>query len=236
LKLIQLPAFARSRPAELSGGQRQRVALARALAAEPRVLLLDEPFGALDAKVRQELREWLRSLHDQLHVTTVLVTHDQDEAFEVADRVAIMNAGQVEQLGTPAEIFQQPASPFVMNFLGEVNVFHGHVQGGRVRLRGLDMPYPPHPHEQRKPASAFVRAHDLDVVRAENGRPSLRAVVVQVNTAGPVAKVRLVSEDFGVELSVHLERDQQAALALTVGERVWVVPRRVRVFVHQYRI
>jgi len=127
LRLVQLEGLGRSLPSQLSGGQRQRVALARALAAQPKVLLLDEPFGALDAKVRQELRQWLRKLHDELHVTSVFVTHDQEEAFEVADRVVVMNRGRIEQAGTPEEIFEHPANPFVMDFLGNVNVFHGHV-------------------------------------------------------------------------------------------------------------
>ena len=123
-------------PSQLSGGQRQRVALARALAAEPKVLLLDEPFGALDAKVRQELRQWLRRLHDEIHVTSVFVTHDQEEAFEVADQVVVMNQGRIEQVGTPEEVFEHPANAFVMDFLGNVNVFHGRVQNGRARLGG----------------------------------------------------------------------------------------------------
>src|SRR5213594_2904871 len=139
LKLIQLEGLERSLPSQLSGGQRQRVALARALAVQPKVLLLDEPFGALDAKVRQELREWLRRLHDEIHVTSVFVTHDQEEAFEVADRVAIMYRGHIEQVGSPSEIFEQPASPFVMGFLGNVNVLRGHVQRGRAVVGGLDV-------------------------------------------------------------------------------------------------
>ena len=125
LELIQLSSLGRRYPSQLSGGQRQRVALARALAAEPKLLLLDEPFGALDAKVRQELRSWLRRLHREIHVTSIFVTHDQEEAFEVADRVVVMNKGRIEQVGTPQEVFDHPATPFVMDFLGNVNVFHG---------------------------------------------------------------------------------------------------------------
>src|SRR5207342_2230369 len=130
LKLVQLDWLADRFPSQLSGGQRQRVALARALAIRPKVLLLDEPFGALDAKVRQELRAWLRQLHDEIHMTSVFVTHDQEEAFEVADQVVVMNKGRVEQSGTPQEVFDHPANPFVMDFLGNVNVFHGRVQDG----------------------------------------------------------------------------------------------------------
>src|SRR5439155_11915908 len=171
LRLVQLEGLEHSLPSQLSGGQRQRVALARALAAQPKVLLLDEPFGALDAKVRQELRQWLRRLHDELHVTSVFVTHDQEEAFEVADRVVIMNHGRIEQTGTPEEIFEHPANPFVMDFLGNVNVFHGSVQNGRARLGNLEVAYPDYPHDESRAATAFIRSHALEIVRARNGRP-----------------------------------------------------------------
>src|SRR5687768_5685914 len=137
LKLIQLESFGRRYPSQLSGGQRQRVALARALAIEPKVLLLDEPFGALDAKVRQGLRNWLRRLHDELHVTSILVTHDQEEALEVADRVVVMNQAKIEQVGTPEEVFHRPASEFVIDFLGNVNVFHGRIEQGQAVLSGF---------------------------------------------------------------------------------------------------
>src|SRR2546430_8541802 len=159
LKLIRLEGLQARYPVQLSGGQRQRVALARALAAEPRVLLLDEPFGALDAKVRQDLRQWLRRLHEEIHVTSVFVTHDQEEAFEVADRVVIMNHGHVEQTGTPRRIFDRPANPFVMDFLGNVNVFHGHVVRGRMKVGSFEADYPAHPHDEPRPATAFVRSH-----------------------------------------------------------------------------
>ncbi|HZP41072.1 MAG TPA: sulfate/molybdate ABC transporter ATP-binding protein [Candidatus Binatia bacterium] len=236
LRLIQLQGIERARPSQLSGGQRQRVALARALAAEPKVLLLDEPFGALDAKVRQDLRQWLRRLHDEIHVTTVFVTHDQEEAFEVADRVVIMNHGQIEQVGSPAEIFEQPANPFVMDFLGNVNVFHGHVERGRVRLGGFEVAYPQHPHDEPKPATAFVRAHDLDILRAPTGQASLRATVVHVNPAGPVVKLRLFAEDFGFTVHVNLDRDRWEDLRVRAGDAVFVAPRAVKVFVHDYQI
>ena len=137
LTLVQLDSLAQRYPSQLSGGQRQRVALARALAVEPRVLLLDEPFGALDAKVRKELRRWLRRLHDELHVTSLFVTHDQDEALELADRVVIMNHGKIEQVGSPDEVYANPASPFVLDFLGDVNVWHYQIQDGRVVVGGV---------------------------------------------------------------------------------------------------
>ncbi len=236
LRLIQLEGLERSLPSKLSGGQRQRVALARALAVQPKVLLLDEPFGALDAKVRQELRQWLRRLHEEIHVTSVFVTHDQEEAFEVADRVVIMNKGRIEQAGTPQEIFEQPANPFVMDFLGNVNVFHGRVQGGRVELGSFDVAYPEYPHEESRAATAFVRAHELDIHRVRNGRPALKANVVHINPARPVVKVRLHAEEFGVWLNVDLGWEQYGELELRTGESVYVSPRRMRVFVQDYQI
>jgi sulfate/thiosulfate transport system ATP-binding protein len=236
LRLVQLEGLERSLPSQLSGGQRQRVALARALAAQPKVLLLDEPFGALDAKVRQELRQWLRKLHDELHITSVFVTHDQEEAFEVADRVVIMNRGRIEQTGTPAEIFDQPANPFVMGFLGNVNVFHGHVQNGRARLGKLEVAYPDYPHEESRAATAFIRSHELEIVRQKNGRPALEARVTHINPARPVVKVRVYSETFGVLLTVDVTWERYAELQLTVGDTVWVSPRQLRVFVQDYAI
>ncbi len=231
LRLVQLDGLERSLPSQLSGGQRQRVALARALAAEPKVLLLDEPFGALDAKVRQELRHWLRRLHDEIHVTSVFVTHDQEEAFEVADRVVIMNQGHIEQEGSPQEIFEQPANPFVMDFLGNVNVFHGRVERGQARVGGLEIAYPQYPHDEAKPATAFIRSHELDIVRTINGRQALRATVAHVNPARPVVKVRLHAEEFGLWINVDLGWDRYAELRLAAGDVVYVVPRKLRVFV-----
>src|SRR5437899_2450924 len=236
LRLIQLDGLAGSYPSQLSGGQRQRVALARALAPEPKVLLLDEPFGALDAKVRQDLRQWLRRLHDEIHVTSVFVTHDQEEAFEVADRVVIMNHGHVEQTGTPGEIFERPANPFVMDFLGNVNVFHGSVQNGRARLGSLEIAYPDYPHDESRAATAFIRSHELEIVRARNGRPSLEATVTHINPARPVVKVRVYSEAFGVVLTVDVSWERYAELRLRVGDTVWVTPRQLRVFVQDYAI
>ena len=157
-------------PSQLSGGQRQRVALARALAIRPKVLLLDEPFGALDAKVRQELRAWLRSLHDEIHVTSLFVTHDQEEAFEVADTVVVMNQGRVEQAGSPQEVFDHPANPFVMDFLGNVNVFTGRVQNGRATLGSLVVDYPEYPHAEPRDATLYFRPHELDIALASQRR------------------------------------------------------------------
>ena len=236
LDLVQLSGLDKRFPQQLSGGQRQRVALARALAVEPKVLLLDEPFGALDAKVRQELRQWLRRLHDEIHVTSVFVTHDQEEAFEVADRVVIMNKGRIEQIGSPGEIFEHPANPFVMDFLGNVNVFHGSVQGGRARLGSMEVSYPEYPHDESRAATAFIRSHELEILRAKNGRPSLEVKVTHVNPARPVVKVRVYSEAFGVVLNVDVPWDRYAELRLQVGDTVYVAPRQVRLFVQEYTI
>ncbi|HEY5232403.1 MAG TPA: sulfate ABC transporter ATP-binding protein, partial [Verrucomicrobiae bacterium] len=156
LKLIQLEPLAKRFPSQLSGGQRQRVALARALAVEPKVLLLDEPFGALDAKVRKELRRWLRKLHDEIHITTLFVTHDQEEALEVADRVAILRDGKIEQIGTPEEIYDHPASPFVYDFLGNVNLFSGRVRDGAVMIGGSKFDVPETVGETEADTVAFV--------------------------------------------------------------------------------
>jgi sulfate transport system ATP-binding protein len=236
LHLVQLDGLGGSLPSQLSGGQRQRVALARALAVEPKVLLLDEPFGALDAKIRQELRQWLRRLHEQIHVTSVFVTHDQEEAFEVADRVVIMNKGRVEQAGTPQEIFEHPANPFVMDFLGNVNVFHGRVQAGKADLGSLAIDYPEYNDQESRAATAFVRSHELDIQRERNGRPALKANVVSINPARPVVKVRLHAEEFGVWLNVDLGWERFNDLQLHAGETVYVAPRRMRVFVQDYQI
>ena len=174
LKLVQLDVQANRYPHQLSGGQRQRVALARALAIEPKVLLLDEPFGALDARVRQELRQWLRRLHDEIHLTSVFVTHDQDEAMELADRVLVMNEGRVEQIGTPDEVFHNPETEFVMNFLGQVNQFHGRVEGGKIHFATLSLDAP-HPSARTAAAGAGLRPSarpgDRDATERPPGLP-----------------------------------------------------------------
>jgi sulfate/thiosulfate transport system ATP-binding protein len=170
LRLIRLEGLEQRLPSQLSGGQRQRVALARALAAEPRVLLLDEPFGALDARVRQELRQWLRRLHDDIGVTSVFVTHDQEEAFEVADQVVVMGHGRIEQSGTPAEVFDRPANAFVMDFLGNVNVFHGRVANGRAQVGSVEVAAPDYPQAESRPASVYVRPHELVPFYLDNFR------------------------------------------------------------------
>ena len=236
LRLVRLENLEKRFPSQLSGGQRQRVALARALAIRPNVLLLDEPFGALDAKVRAELRAWIRRLHDEIHMTSVFVTHDQEEAFEVADHVVVMNQGKIEQLGTPAEVFDHPATPFVMDFLGNVNVFHGRVKNGRAMLGNLEIEYPEYPHADEREATFYIRPHELDVHLARNGAASLEARVQRVNPTGSVAKLALVNEEFGVDLSVELSLERYSELNLRTGDTVYVSPRKARAFMPEYVI
>lgn len=219
LKLVQLDWLAERYPHQLSGGQRQRIALARALAVEPQVLLLDEPFGALDAKVRKELRRWLRRLHDEVHVTSVFVTHDQDEAMEVADRVVVMNQGRIEQQGSPDEVYDHPANPFVLQFLGDVNLFHGRV--GHIGMSGGDAEV------------SFVRPHELEVV-AEAGPETWPVTLSQTLTVGP--NTRLEFKRDGVEGYVDVELSRPAwqalrgSMNLQPGSRVHLRPRRVTRF------
>ncbi|MBI2827032.1 MAG: sulfate/molybdate ABC transporter ATP-binding protein [Planctomycetia bacterium] len=231
LKLVRLDSIEHRYPSQLSGGQRQRVALVRALAIEPKVLLLDEPFGALDAKVRQELRQWLRRLHDELHVTSIFVTHDQEEAFEVADQVVVMHDGRIEQDGTPHDVFEHPANAFVMDFLGNVNVFHGRLQNGHAHVGGLELEYPDYPHSEALQAKVYVRPHELDLDYARGANGSLKARVERVNPAGSVAKVFVLSEEFGIGVHVELSLERYAELNPRPGDTVYVSPRRVRVFV-----
>ena len=223
--LVQLDGLERRFPNQLSGGQRQRVALARALATEPRVLLLDEPFGALDARVREELRRWLRRLHDEIHVTTVFVTHDQEEAFEVADRVVLMNQGRVEQEGTPREVFEEPATPFVMRFLGSVNALRGHLAGGRARVGSLEFDAPGGAADGR--AQVFVRPHEI----ALSATPAPDSFVAEVTRVVPLgASVRVELSTAVGPLEAEVDASLADRMALAPGSRVFAAPRRLRVF------
>jgi sulfate transport system ATP-binding protein len=234
LRLVQLESLEHRFPAQLSGGQRQRVALARALATEPKVLLLDEPFGALDAKVREELRRWLRQLHDELHITSLFVTHDQEEALEVADRVVVMNKGCIEQVGPPEELFHRPATEFVANFLGTVNLFHGRVEDGTLRVGGLALPADGAPDGQE--GRAFIRPHDLDLHPATNGHGGyLEAHVLRVQTTGPVVRVELALAN-NDRIRVDLSHARFSELAIGQNDRVCVSARDARVFVEDFVI
>jgi sulfate transport system ATP-binding protein len=228
LTLVQLDFLAHRLPSELSGGQRQRVALARALAVQPSVLLLDEPFGALDAKVRQELRSWLRRLHDEIGLTSVFVTHDQEEALELADRVIIFNHGVIEQDGTPEEVVEHPATPFVANFVGRVNVFHGRLESGKAWFGAVVVDHPTPLDGTTVRAEGYVRPHELDISREDVGG-GLWATLRHASPSGALIKIDLTDPD-GRMLHVEITREQFDALAVSPGERVYVRPRRLRVF------
>jgi sulfate transport system ATP-binding protein len=230
LDLVQLTGYAGRYPSQLSGGQRQRVALARALAPRPKVLLLDEPFGALDAKVRDELRAWIRKLHDEVHVTSLFVTHDQREAFEVADQIIVLNEGRVQQAGPPQDLYERPANPFVAQFLGQVNILpletiqlaSGSTGDGRF-------PFPIPDLGSRRDAQIYVRPHDLEVSRRRNGRPCWGARVERVTPLGGVLRLEL---SIGDNHRVHLEllSDPSLDLNFARGETVFITPRNLNVF------
>jgi sulfate/thiosulfate transport system ATP-binding protein len=235
LSLVQLDGLGRRFPSQLSGGQRQRAALARALAVEPKVLLLDEPFGALDAKVRQGLRAWLRRLHDEIHVTSILVTHDQEEALEVADRIVVMNHGQIEQIGTPEEVFHKPATQFVMEFLGQVNVFHGRVRAGKASIGEIPIDGHYFPGKDDGAATVYMRPHELDIKLYRNGVPSFAAKVTRINPAGSIAKVTTRTIE-GQEVLVDLSLEDYHRLNLAEGNEVYIYPKKARVFLPEYEI
>ena len=231
LELVQLDWLADRYPPQLSGGQRQRIALARALAVEPKVLLLDEPFGALDAKVRKELRRWLRRLHDELHITSVFVTHDQEEALEVADRIVVMNKGHVEQIGTPQEVYDNPATPYVYNFLGNVNQFNSFVHQGEANIGGLSIKLDAENQQADGVALAYIRPHDIDVQKVKNSTaPAFEAKVNYIHAIGSL--VRLELQQLGKEEIIEAELTQERfrELGLITGEQVFIYPRNVRVF------
>jgi sulfate/thiosulfate transport system ATP-binding protein len=234
LKLVQLEGLDQRLPSQLSGGQRQRVALARALAVEPRVLLLDEPFGALDAKVRKELRRWLRRLHEELHVTSIFVTHDQEEALELADRVVVMSNGRIEQTGTSEQVYEDPANPFVYNFLGDVNVLPARVEKGtahvgtlHIQTEGID---------DEPAALAYIRPHEFEVHRQKPLDSHFEAEVLHVVPVGSVVHVEFArtSDRHGVQ--VELTRERYRGLGLKDGDRVFLTALRGRVFPPDYSI
>lgn len=236
LQLVQLEALADRYPVQLSGGQRQRIALARALAVEPRILLLDEPFGSLDARVRSELRRWLRRLHDEIHVTSVFVTHDQEEALEVADCVVVMNEGQIEQVGTPEEVYEHPANPFIMNFLGNVNLFQGRVHKGLAYLGGIQLAAPEHLAVNDTAAVGYVRSHDLVVRRTPVDNADIDAKVEHIQAVGSTVRVTLRVGVNRETMEAELTREVFKELALKKGEGVYVRLRNVRIFVDDYQI
>ena len=232
LGLVQLDWLAQRYPSELSGGQRQRIALARALAVEPAVLLLDEPFGALDAKVRKELRGWLRRLHDDLHISTIFVTHDQEEALEVADRIVVLDRGRVEQTGRPQDVYDRPQSAFVYEFLGAANRLSGRVERNGFLADGAVQPVTVEAAFEG-PALAYVRPHDLVVQPRKAAQADGDGIVVDVRRVVPLGgrvRVELASRAGGGALEAELEREAWQALRLAVGDSASVVPRGLRVF------
>jgi len=233
LRLVQMDYLAMRYPSQLSGGQRQRVALARALAVEPQVLLLDEPFGSLDAKVRKELRRWLRRLHDEIHVTSVFVTHDQEEALELADRVVVMNEGRVEQVGLPEEVYNHPGSVFVYNFLGSVNLFHGRVHAGRATIGDIEIEVPEHAGAQDVPAVAYARPYDIELDRSCHGNGVVEAIVLRVHPIGPLVRLDLGRLDSDERIEAEITRERYGELNLHEGERVFVKPRKLRIFLSE---
>jgi sulfate transport system ATP-binding protein len=226
LDLVQLKGYGSRFPSQLSGGQRQRVALARALAVQPRVLLLDEPFSALDAKVRKELRAWLRNLHDEMHVTTVIVTHDQEEAMEVADRIVVMNEGRIEQIGTPAEIYDHPATPFVMGFVGAVNVLPGGTLPGPAVAAD--------PRTANPDTPLFIRPHDVEIL-SEGQSDTVPAQLRRLSHLGRDVQAELVLAD-GQVITAQIPRERMNLAAYQVGDRLHVRSREARTFVPDYSI
>lgn len=227
--LIQLAGLGSRYPSQLSGGQRQRVALARALAVEPNVLLLDEPFGALDAKVRQGLRKWLRKLHQDIHLTSILVTHDQEEALEVADRIVVMNNAKIEQIGSPYEVFHHPQTTFVMEFLGKVNVFQGRVNQGQVLLGELPVGSIQDEKSSFDGATKiYLRPHELDVGREPNQHPNLSARVERIVPNGSLTYLHL--QTFAGPLQVELTTGGSQKLGVSEGDLIYVFPKKVHVF------
>ena len=238
LSLVQLDGLGERYPAELSGGQRQRVAFARALAIEPKVLLLDEPFGALDAQVRVELRDWLRRFHDERHVTTLLVTHDQAEAMEVSDQVVVMHEGRVAQTGSVREIYDRPTTPFVAAFVGGANVIRGQMVGGRVSFGAMaavdvaDVTNAP----DGSSVNAYVRPHDVALTKAEAGSPQISvARIERMAWLGGTVKVSLKLSD-GAPMTVEMPKAEAQALAIAEGDLVMANPREAKVFVEDYSI
>ena len=214
LDLVQMTGYQGRYPSQLSGGQRQRVALARALAPRPKVLLLDEPFGALDARVRDELRTWLRRLHDEVHMTSLFVTHDQGEAFEVADQVIVLNRGHIEQMGPPHDLYERPSTPFVTSFLGAVNVLPGLMNGAEA------------------PSSLYIRPHDLDLVYERNGTPAWAGQVSRVMPLGAFVRLDVTLND-GTSVRVEVSRERYAALEQPrVGAPLFVAARDDKVVVN----
>lgn len=230
LQLVKLENFSDRFPTQLSGGQRQRVALARALAVEPKVLLLDEPFGALDAKVRKELRRWLRKLHDEFHITSIFVTHDQEEALDVADRIVVMNNGKIEQIGSPDEVYTNPKSPFVYDFLGNVNLFKGRLHNGKLMQGEVVLDVPDALTHSEDNAIGYVRPHDIQIEKTSIPG-TVPVKISHIHLLGPIVQIELRREDLNEFLEAELSKEQFHLLQLKVGDQVFVKPKQLKVFI-----
>lgn len=227
LSLVQLSHLAKAYPHQLSGGQRQRIALARALAVEPKILLLDEPFGALDAKVRKELRTWLRDIHHNLGVTSILVTHDQEEALEVSDEIVVMNHGKVEQTGSAEAIYRRPENAFVTEFLGETDAFEGRIEKGKWQYGDYAWPLDAAYKWQEQTATAYVRPHEWQPAAAGQ-TPMLTATVEKIHAVGALTHITLHHDKRDVHVS--LSGSDAAKLNLAVGQSLSLVPKQIYVF------
>jgi len=236
LSLVKMEGLAKRYPAQLSGGQRQRIALARALAVEPKVLLLDEPFGALDAKVRKELRRWLRKLHDEYPITSVFVTHDQEEALDVADRIVILHEGKIEQMGTPEDVYDNPANPFVYNFLGNVNLFHGRMHNGKIELGSMKLDAPEHKETKDKEVVSYIRPHDIEIRLEAEGEDFIDAEIVFIRAVGPIVNLELKRIDNKEYIEADISKDIYRKLDLKEKQKVYIRPRDFKVFIPDYTI
>ncbi len=235
LDLVQLEWVASRFPSQLSGGQRQRIALARALAVEPRVLLLDEPFGALDAKVRKELRRWLRTLHDELNISSIFVTHDQEEAMEVSDRVVLINKGHVEQIGTPKEIYERPETAFAYGFIGSVNEFRGRIEGGYVHVGDEKLRIDSGGFKDGQEVIAFSRPQDTEIIADAHVEDGVSARVHRILGNGSTARIELIAngdaqQDRKEFFEVEMPGKELGSLGLSTGQRVKLRGRRLSIF------
>ncbi len=234
LALVQMEWVAERYPSQLSGGQRQRIALVRSLAIEPEVLMLDEPFGALDAQVRKELRGWLRRLHNEMHITSIFVTHDQEEALEVADTIVIMNSGGIQQIGSPEEVYNNPANAFVYNFLGQVNLFHSKVKNGKAYVGNMSFNLTDAEQRAGNSAKVYIRPHQLDIHHEVQGN-SLKGRIVHIVPVGPQVKVEVEGEH-GEIIDVEITQDRYKQLKLTKGMDIFISPKEMKIFKEDYSI
>ncbi len=230
LALVKLEGLEKRRPSELSGGQRQRVALARALAIKPEVLLLDEPFGALDAQVRKELRRWLRTLHKETGITTVFVTHDQEEALDVADKIVVMNKGEIEQAGTPTEVYEEPNSPFVYEFLGNAYPFRGVSQSGKLAVAGAKWELAATDATTNGPVVGYARPHEIAVSKTYEGEGDLQVDIVSVHPVGPIVFIDAKWAGEGGTIEIQLPKKTFAQLGLSIGDKAYIRPEKLGVF------